>query len=124
MEIPKEVLDGLDLKPNRRVTKRRRWLERDPNKYQRTLGIFKQHFPHLFLEMKPLARDISTRIKENLPDLKSRDISHVLYRYCKQKKYLELLITSDERYNLQGEVDGNITVNEKVRAKKQLDELG
>lgn len=98
-------------------------------KLRAAVDVLVTFFPKVFnLESpKPLkvgiGKDIRKMILEKGLDIPNSQISTGLMAYTQTEVYHKSLVEFRSRFNLNGLVDGEVTDNQRERAKKKLDEL-
>lgn len=135
MEIPANVLMNLKTRKEtpeeieqrkqdtaRKAKKRKQqnWLKRDPDKYERTLGILQKEFPLAFSPYKPpLMKQIYAAIRGRT-EITARDLQYTLNRYTKSFDYLKSLRSGGQRLDLDGNEVEAVTSDEQQFAREEL----
>jgi ProP effector len=85
------------------------------------LGQLGQHFP-IIQEGRPLALGIHKAILARLPDLDPGQLRSAMKAHTQSTRYLKGLLATRERFNLEGQVAGEVTDEQRQIAKATLDE--
>lgn len=96
----------------------------NPHKIKETLTWLKQSFPDAFEEPKPLKLRIDKDIFPLLPEnISKMALRKALNFYVNRLFYHEAMIAKEHRYDLQGNVAGTVTQQEKDYAKQRLEAI-
>lgn len=85
-----------------------------------TLELFTSTYP-VFAQVKPLALGTRERLVERHPDLDPRLVKHALVKHCKRPRYLKTLASDPRRYDLDGNPQGEVTGEQRDKAKTDLE---
>ena len=82
-------------------------------------------YPYLFDEIHPkaLAIGIHKEIRGLFPQFEKKVISLFLSQWVKHRRYLEAIISSADRFNLQGQPASLVTEDQKIFAAQSLEQL-
>lgn len=75
-----------------------------------------------FRDAKPLAIGIHKRVMQLMPELDAGKLRAAMRRHTGSTRYLKAVATGDDRYGLDGELDGKITEEQKQQAAEALRE--
>ncbi|WP_298983468.1 ProQ/FINO family protein [uncultured Roseibium sp.] len=68
----------------------------------------------------PLKRGIYGDIRERYPEISARVVFAALYRYTRTRKYQSALTYSTNRYDLDGNIAGSVTPEDRAKAKENV----
>jgi ProP effector len=92
-----------------------------PNPATDVLKLLGQRFA-VFREAKPLAIGIHKALMKLMPELDAAKVRTAMRRHTGSTRYLKAVATGDDRYGLEGQVDGKITAEQKQQAADALRE--
>ncbi len=85
------------------------------------LKLLGQRFA-VFREARPLAIGIHKGLMKLMPELDAGKVRVAMRRHTGSTRYLKAVATGDDRYGLEGQVDGKITAEQKQQAADALRE--
>lgn len=76
----------------------------------------------VFRECKPLALRVDASIRERMPEIERKLLRSALRMHTASTRYLKAVERSQERFNLEGEVAGEVTAEQREHAAATLKE--